>query len=98
MVNLDEINGEIAKLENQPSTYITIERLAWLYIVRDHLTVSPVSVPAVSGLDIPHGDSDFMCGCAGKTINQVMEIMDELMETLSIIQPRLYDAVMDRLA
>ena len=98
MVNLDEINGEIAKLENQPSTYITIERLAMLYIVRDHLTVSPVSVPAVSGLDIPHGDSDFMCGCAGKTINQVMEIMDELMETLSIIQPRLYDAVMDRLA
>ena len=27
-----------------------------------------------------------------------LEIMDELMETLSIIQPRLYDAVMDRLA
>ena len=97
MVNLDEINGEIAKLESQPSTYVTIERLAWLYVVRDHLTVSPVSVPAVSGLDIPHGDSEFMCNCSGKTINQVMEIMDELMSTLNIIQPRLYEAVMDRL-
>ena len=97
MINLDEINGEIAKLESQPSTYITIERLAWLYIVRDHLTVSPVSVPAVAGLEIPQGDSEFMCNCAGKTINQVMQIIDELMTTLSIIQPRLYSAVMDRL-
>ena len=97
MVNLDEINGEIAKLESQPSTYVTIERLAWLYVVRDHLTVSPVNVPAVSGLDIPHGDTEFMCNCAGKTVNHVMEIMDELMSTLNIIQPRLYEAVMDRL-
>ena len=97
MINLDEINGEIAKLESQPSTYVTIERLAWLYIVRDHLTVSPVSVPAVTGIDIPQRDSEFMCNCAGKTINQVMQIMDELMETLNIIQPSLYYAVMNRL-
>ena len=97
MVNLDEVNGEIAKLESQPSTYVTIERLAWLYVVRDHLTVSPVTVPPVTGIEMPQGDSEFMCNCAGKTINQVMEIMDELMQTISIIQPRLYDAVMDRL-
>ena len=97
MVNLDEINGEIAKLEAQPSTYVTIERLAWLYVVRDHLTVSPVTVPAVTGIEIPKGESEFMCNCSGKTINQVMEIMDELMHTLMVIQPRLYDAVMDRL-
>ena len=97
MINLDEINGEIAKLESQPSTYITIERLAWLYVVRDHLTVSPVTVPAVTGIEIPQGESEYMCACAGKTINQVMEIMDELMQTLLIIQPRLYNAVMNRL-
>ena len=97
MINLDEINGEIAKLEAQPSTYITIERLAWLYIVRDHLTVSPVSVPAVTGVDIPQGESEFMCNCAGKTINQVMEIIDELMRTLNIVQPALYNAVLKKL-
>ena len=98
MINLDEINGEIAKLESQPATYITIERLAWLYIVRDHLTISPVSVPAVRGIEIPHGDSDYMCACSGKTIDDVMAVMDELMSALMVIQPRLYNAVMERLS
>ena len=97
MINLDEINGEITKLESQPTTYITIERLAWLYIVRDHQTISPASVPAVTGIEIPQGESEFMRACAGKTISEVMAVMDELMEVLMAIQPRLYDAVMDKL-
>lgn len=96
MVNLDEVNGEISKLESQPATYVSIERLAWLYIVRDHLTISPVSVPTVTGSEIPQGESEFMKACAGKTISQVMEIMDELMDALQVVQPRLYDAVLNK--
>ena len=88
MANLDEINGEISRLESQAATYASIERLAWLYIVRDHLS---------SGNEIPRGESEYMCACAGKTISQVMEIMDEMMETIHAIHPRLYAAVMDRL-
>ena len=93
MVNIDEINGEIAKLESQPSTYVTIERLAWLYVVRDHLTLSP----APSGSEIPHGESEYYCACAGKSISQVMEVMDDLMNALMVMQPRLYSAVMSKL-
>ena len=89
---IEEINGEIAKLENQPANYTTIERLAWLYIVRDHLTKS------VTGSEIPRGESDFYCACAGKTISEVMDIIDELMSVLLVLQPRLYNAVMMKLS
>ena len=91
MMNLDEINGEIAKLEQQPATYASMEKLSCLYVVRDHLTASP------AGAEIPRGASDFMQACAGKTIKGVMQVMDDLMDALMILQPRLYDAVMEKL-
>lgn len=37
MLDLKEINEEIAKLEAGKTCYPNCERLAWLYIVRDHL-------------------------------------------------------------
>ena len=87
---IDEINSEIAKLESLPASYQNIERLAWLYIVRDHLT------EPVSG-EMPKGKSEYFCACAGKSISEVMMVMDELMDTLLVIQPRLYQAVLMKL-
>ena len=100
MIFLDEISGEIAKLENQPATYVTMEKLAWLYIVRDHITLSQAKgfVSAANTETIPDvGTSDFLIACAGKPMPEVMLVMDELMETLNSIHPKLYTAVMDRL-
>lgn len=88
MIDLTEINGEIEKLEGQPLSYQTIERLSWLYTVRDH-----AAKPAVGCF----GDSPCMTACAGKPLDQVMSVVDELMDTLLILHPRLYDAVMNRL-
>ena len=87
---IDEINGEITKLENQPASYQNIERLAWLYIVRDHLT------EPVKG-EMPKGESEYFCACAGKSISDVMAVMDDLMDALMVIQPRLYQAVLTKL-
>ena len=92
---IDEINGEIAKLEKQPASYATIERLAWLYVVRDHLATSPAS--SVTGNEIPQGKSDYYCACAGKSINEIMGVMDELMNVLMVMHPRLYSAVLTKL-
>lgn len=88
MIDINEINGEIQKLENLPLSYQTLERLSWLYTVRDH-----ISHPVIECF----GDSECMKACAGKPIDQIMPVVDELMDTLLIIQPRLYDAVMSRL-
>ena len=100
MINLDEINGEIAKLEIQPATYVTMEKLAWLYIVRDHITLSTAkrSVSADNRDTVPEaGTSDFLMACAGKPVAEVMLVMDELMDTLKTLHPRLYDAVLAKL-
>lgn len=89
MIDIEEINGEIAKLEEMPLSYQTIERLSWLYVVRDHATRPVIKC---------YGDSDCMRACAGKPMDQVMLVVDELMDTIKVIQPRLYDAVMVRLS
>ena len=43
-------------------------------------------------------DSEFARAVDGREQNEVMPILDELMNTLQIIQPKLYNAVMDKLA
>lgn len=44
------------------------------------------------------GNSDFARAIDGKEQEEVIPILDELMQTLSVIQPKLYDAVMAKLA
>ena len=92
MINLDEINGEIAKLEAQATTYQVIERLAWLYIVRDHITLQKPS-----GVVQDVGGSEVMTACCGKPTADVMAVFDELMSTLQVIQPRAYEAILKKL-
>ena len=43
-------------------------------------------------------ESEFARAVNGKDVDELLPIINELMETLSVIQPRLYYAVMDKLA
>jgi len=43
-------------------------------------------------------DSEFARTVDGKEQERVIPVLDELMQTLSVIQPKLYDAVMAKLA
>jgi hypothetical protein len=43
------------------------------------------------------GDTEFMKAIEGMPANDVIMIMDELMTTLSIVNPRLYRGVMNKL-
>ena len=85
MITVEEINSEITRLEAQPQSYQTISTLADLYTVRDH-----IRLPLSDG-------TDFQKACAGKRVNDILAIFDELMETLMMMQPRMYDLVMKRL-
>ena len=42
-------------------------------------------------------ESEFARAIEGKSMDEVLPIVDELMDTLQIIQPRLYNAVMMKL-
>ena len=86
MITLDEINGEISKLQAQPPTYQTIGVLADLYIVRD----------AMQRTEIPQESStEFRQACSGNP--DALTVFDELMSTLQIVQPKLYECVMRKL-
>ena len=44
-----------------------------------------------------HGDSDFLTAIDGKYAQDIWPIMDELMESMAVLQPRIYDQVMRKI-
>ena len=96
MISMEQINGEIAALENEKPTYVTMQKLSTLYIVRDHMLIG--NKPTVTNAEtIPTGTSEFMKLVSGKNQSSVFNVMDELMNTLSILNPALYNGVMRKL-
>lgn len=93
MVSLETIEREISELEARETTYKLCERLAWLYIVRDHLMqkYGMASVPShLSG-------SEFLDACDGVDYARLMDVLDEHMTALSVVHPKEYESVMDRI-
>lgn len=50
-----------------------------------------------NAVNIDTADSDFLKALSGKDAGAAWKIMDELMESLQVMQPRTYSAVMRRL-
>jgi hypothetical protein len=44
-----------------------------------------------------YGDSEFLEVVEGKPVENVMMIMDELMDSMQVLQPRIYDGVMRKI-
>ena len=100
MVDLDIINGTIAEWEAKDLTFLVVERLAWLYIVRDNALMrvkeageEPVLMPAVA---ISSG-SEFMEACSKADPVKMWNVLDDLMDTIQMLNPRLYQATMDKI-
>lgn len=93
MINPDELDKEILMLEKKDTTYANCERLAWLYIVRDHIAKQQASQPTPLSVD---PSSDFLQAVNGKDSVAIFAIMDDLMDTVRVTAPRAYDSVMRR--
>lgn len=82
----------------------TCMKLAAYYTIRDHLGESdnaPI-LPVRSFAPAPEviewkGDSEFAQAIRGRSVSYIMPIIDELMATLQVVHPKLYNAVMRRL-
>ena len=95
MISKETLDKEILDLEtNRDTTYVTCERLAWLYIVRDHITGQQQVQP--TPLDIS-GDSEFLQAVDGKNSVAVWSIMDDLMDTLRVTAPRVYSNILRKI-
>lgn len=109
MLDRKEIDIEIARLEYGESSYPAYAKLANLYTIRnqmDHTEIpqqksSPYMMgyseaPSPESLDL-YGDSDFLRSISGKDPYKAWPVMDELMDTLQIVNRRVYDSVMRKL-
>lgn len=81
----------------------TCIKLASYYTILDHMS-TPTDVTPAYSLDsgpndtINHiGDTEFLKTIEGSKVDSVLSVMDELMDTLRIISPRLYNGVMRKL-
>ena len=94
MISRYEVEKAILEHESKDTSYANCERLAWLYIVRDHLTGAEMRE---SGLFSPTGDSEFIKSASGKDGAAVWGVLDELMDTIRATNPRLYNGVIQRI-
>lgn len=100
MISIEQINGEIAVLEDQMPTHVTMQKLAALYTVRDHMGImnNAQAVTVVQAETVPSfGMSDFLQTVEGKDLKDVFMQLDELMSTLQVLNPKLYSSVLRNL-
>lgn len=92
MINLDIIEKEILDLEKKDTSYATIERLSWLYTVRDH--INPVQDVKMTGNLI--GD-EFAEICSNIPIQNLMPILSEHMQSIQLLYPREYEILVNKI-
>lgn len=101
MIDDREVQAWIARLECEDSSWNNYEKLATLYAIQNrHSRTEPreqvaaySEAPAVGS----YGSSDFLRAVAGKDQNRAWEVMDELMDSLSVVNERVYNSVMRKL-
>lgn len=93
MIDLEKIDREIDELEARgDTTYSLCERLAWLYVVRDHLR------PTKNETTLDLRGSEFLEACSGVPYPLLMNVLNEHMEAMKIVQPREYERVMAKVS
>ena len=105
--NLKEIEWAIHELEQEESSFPVYAKLANLYTVRNEMMGISTAQPQISayskvGISASetlkqYGDSDFLRAVSGKDPAAAWSVMDELMETLQVVNPRAYDSVLRKI-
>lgn len=107
MLDPKEIDFEIARWEYLDSSYENYSKLADLYIIRSQMQKTNAPDYSLAYSDSPssdesriiakYGDSDFLQAVTGKDQLSAWSVMDDLMDTLHTVNPRVYDGVMRKI-
>lgn len=105
MVDERELALWISRLETEESSWPNYEKLAALYIIQDRNKAQPeaqalpimYSAAASPEMVGSYGDSDFLRAIDGKDPKKAWAIMDELLDTLKLVNKKVYDSVMRKL-
>ena len=94
MISIEEIEDTIEELvATRDTSYAVCQRLAWLYVVRDHLKPQEPTQQVMPEL---HG-SEFLEACSNKSTRNVMQVVDEFVQTLALTYPTTYDTLMGKI-
>lgn len=94
MISLETIEREIDELEHREASYRVCERLSWLYTVRDHLLPARTQGDRMTQ---SIGGSEFLEAASDVNYPALMGILDEHMSALSIVNPRQYESIVERI-
>lgn len=103
MITEKELTDAIRECESEPITPNKVSKLADFYIIYEHLFGQPVDTaysyaPQAEKVIYTDGGNEFLQAINGKDTEKVVAIIDELMEAVKILQPRMYDGVICRLS
>lgn len=90
MMDMNEVEMEIERLESEELTYPNCAKLADLYIVKDHFEGT---------LDAPcsYGNSEFLQLCSMCSTEDVLKILDEHMECIRVLYPKEYSVILKKI-
>ena len=103
MITEKDLTDAIRECESEPITPNKVSKLADFYIIYEHLFGQPVDTaysyaPQAEKVIYTDGGNELLQAVNGKDTEKVMAIIDELMEAVKILQPRMYDGVICRLS
>ena len=110
MIDEKELRLWISRLETEESSWANYKKLAALYIIQNQnapkeperpmlYSASPAPIKTYASETVgSYGDSDFLQAVSDTAPAKAWEVMDELMDSLKIVNERVYDSVMQKLA
>lgn len=112
MIDLRELNETIDDLKRHGATIGAAEKLALLYIAREHMEreeqekqkqtndvehgYSSADDPRLNVVDV-EPKSEFLSACNGAPVDGVLMIMNEHMEAIRVLYPKEYTAIVEKL-
>ena len=93
-MTIEEINHEIEQLEPAEINTRNVQVLSSLYIIRNNFSKSTVSeiyiFPDIKGTELNESIS-------GKSVSDVLDILNEHMEVIQVLYPKEYKALIERI-
>lgn len=101
MITKKDLQKAIEEYKMAPATFANCEKLATYCILYEHLYSEREERPKVEKtvevvIDT-NGESEFLRMIQGEDPRRIWAIMDELMQTIKLINPRLYDGVINKI-
>ena len=98
MLSQRELDDAIREFESAPANYENCKKLATFYTIFDHLYNEPDVEKKQVDVIGSYGESEFLNIVSNKRAEDVWLVLDELMETLKVVNPRLYESVIRKMA